>query len=75
MPFKWQKLARSDWNDIKEQVMYRALVAKFTQNPQLTKVLISTKERLLVEHTRLDRYWGDGGNDGEKQIGISPYEG
>ena len=42
-------------------MMYVALYAKFTQHGEL-KRLLGTGDRLLVEHTERDRYWGDGGD-------------
>jgi len=53
---------RPDWEVIKNSVMFDVCLAKFTQHPQLTKVLLSTEDAKLVEHTRNDRYWGDGGD-------------
>ena len=53
---------RPDWEVIKNSVMFDVCLAKFTQHPQLTKVLLSTGDAKLVEHTRNDRYWGDGGD-------------
>jgi GTP cyclohydrolase II len=50
----------SNWNDIKEEIMYRGLEAKFTQHPELEKFLISTENKTLVERTDIDSYWGDG---------------
>ncbi len=53
---------RADWEQIKDEVMLRALRAKFEQHPGLTRVLLSTGNALLVEHTHKDRYWADGGD-------------
>jgi N-glycosidase YbiA len=41
--------------------MLEAVYLKFTQNLELKKNLIKTKDFLLVEHTKNDKYWGDGG--------------
>ena len=50
-------------------MMYVALYAKFTQHGEL-KRLLGTGDRLLVEHTERDRYWGDGGDGrGENHLG------
>lgn len=53
---------RPGWDDIKERVMLEGLRAKFTQHPDLAERLLSSGDRLLVEHTRNDVYWGDGGD-------------
>lgn len=53
---------RSDWEKVKEDIMREALWAKFTQHPQLAQLLRDTGDAILVEHTRNDRYWADGGD-------------
>jgi len=51
--------ARADWETVKESIMLRALRAKFSQHPDLTKKLLSSGERKLVELTSNDNFWGD----------------
>lgn len=64
-------LVRVDWADVKESVMHRALRAKFTQHPELAGRLLSTGNARLVEHTKLDSYWADGGNgSGLNRLGV-----
>ena len=53
---------RSDWEQVKDDVMRVALAAKFAQHPTLAQLLISTSAADLVEHTKNDAYWGDGGD-------------
>ena len=53
---------RSDWEEAKLHVMYKALLAKFTQHNELRTLLLLTGERELIEHTPYDSFWGDGGN-------------
>ncbi|KAJ9463546.1 N-glycosidase YbiA [Diplonema papillatum] len=53
---------RSDWERVKEDVMYAALRAKFTQNKDCYEELMQTRGLTLVEHTANDSYWGDGGD-------------
>lgn len=61
---------RRDWESVKEDVMYRALVAKFTQHADLRDVLLGTGDAILVEHTVNDSYWGDGGDgSGKNRLG------
>lgn len=59
---------RSDWEKVKHDVMYTACLAKFTQHASLKKILLSTGNALLVEHTRNDKYWGDGGDGSGKNM-------
>ena len=56
-----QKL-RKDWESVKNNVMKKALIAKFTQHADLKDLLISTSEAKLIKHTENDAYWGDGGD-------------
>lgn len=50
---------RPDWEQVKDQVMYDVLYAKFTQNPELKEALLETGDETLVEVTTWhDRYWG-----------------
>ena len=50
--------------------MLTALRAKFSGHPQLTRLLLDTGTRRLVEHTTNDSYWGDGGNgSGQNRLG------
>ena len=61
---------RSDWEQVKEDVMFKALQAKFTQHEYLRRMLVETKERKLVEHSPYDSYWGDGGDgSGKNRLG------
>ena len=62
---------RRDWERVKDDVMYRALRAKFTQHEELRALLLGTGEAKLIEHTRNDRYWADGGDDsGKNMLGV-----
>lgn len=50
--------------------MLRALRAKFSTNSQLRSLLLSTGQRVLIEHTSNDDYWGDGGDGhGRNRLG------
>ena len=61
---------RKDWEDVKIDIMYEALMAKFTQYEDLRKVLVGTGNAELVEHTKYDAFWGDGGNgSGRNELG------
>lgn len=51
--------------------MKEALKAKFTQHVALRDLLLSTSNVHIVEHTRNDSYWGDGGDgSGQNKLGI-----
>ncbi len=51
---------RPDWEEVKQQVMWRALVAKFTTHPELRQLLLATGNEELVEDSPVDSYWGRG---------------
>lgn len=53
---------RKNWDDIKFDIMLKILRLKFTQNPSLKKLLLGTGESILIEHTKRDKIWGDGGD-------------
>jgi len=62
---------REDWEAVKESVMLDALRAKFDQHDRLERVLLSTGEAELVEHTTNDDYWADGGDgSGRNRLGV-----
>jgi ribA/ribD-fused uncharacterized protein len=63
---------RSDWAQIKNDVMLEAVRAKFIQHPHLGLLLAATGTATLVEHTSNDSYWGDGGDgSGRNQLGLT----
>ncbi len=65
-----KKPLRSDWESVKEQVMYDAVLAKFRQNPDIAEQLLATGQAELIEHTGNDSYWGDGGDgSGKNRLG------
>lgn len=51
------------WIEVREQCMYDACYAKFSQNEEFKKVLLGTGNRELVEASPYDKIWG---------IGLSP---
>lgn len=54
---------RDDWDDVKDDVMMRALRAKFAHSAACRRVLLGTGDEELVEHTPWgDAYWGDNGD-------------
>nr|WP_320190673.1 NADAR family protein [uncultured Desulfobacter sp.] len=49
---------RKDWDNVKFNIMKKALIAKFTQNAWLGRLLMSTKAAELVHLSATDKYWG-----------------
>ena len=63
-----KKPLRPDWEYIKIEIMRCAIYNKFYQNPDINEVLLSTNNYTLVEHTKNDSFWGDGGNGTGKNM-------
>ncbi len=59
---------RPDWESIKDSIMRKALLAKFTQHKDLAKILLDTQDAILIEHTTNDKYWADGGDGSGKNM-------
>ncbi len=51
---------RADWEEIKDDVMRRAVHAKFAAHSDLRDLLLSTGDEELVENAPRDYYWGCG---------------
>ena len=61
---------RPDWEQAKDEIMHRAVLAKFTQHAKLRELLLATGDAEIVEHSRNDSYWADGGDGkGRNQLG------
>ena len=61
---------RPDWDSVREEVMKKALEAKFTQNEALKQILLSTKGKELGEASPTDIYWGIGkARKGQNRLG------
>lgn len=62
--------------ELKEQIMYETLLAKFTQNLPLLKALLETGTNPIIENTSLasynDDFWGNGkSGNGKNALGIA----
>ena len=57
---------RRRWDQLRDSIMYEIVLAKFTQHPELTRLLLATGEARIIEHTENDSYWGDGGDGSGK---------
>ncbi|ELY4541782.1 NADAR family protein, partial [Cronobacter sakazakii] len=59
---------REDWELIKDDVIRFAVLKKFSQNDEAKNILLSTGGAELIEHTKNDRYWADGGDGTGKNM-------
>ena len=63
---KHKDAVRADWDQIKDEVMYRAVRRKFELHPELKALLLATGDEELIEAAPTDMYWGVG-RDGTGQ--------
>lgn len=62
---------REDWEQVKDDVMRKAVYAKFSQNNELKDILLKTGSEDIIENTSNDYYWGCGTNgSGSNMLGI-----
>ncbi len=62
---------RLDWEQVKDDIMRKAVLAKFAQNESIKEVLLSTKKETIVENAPNDYYWGCGKDGtGKNKLGI-----
>ena len=65
-----RKILREDWGSVCDKIMLRILKYKFDQHPILKENLLNTGLRPIIQHTRADDFWGDGGDgSGENKLG------
>lgn len=48
------------WARYARRIMYRGLYSKFSQNPELKEILLSTGNKIIVEASPVDKRWGIG---------------
>ena len=59
---------RKNWDIIRNDIMKKGLFAKFTQNELLRKKLLETENKILIENSPYDSYWGNAKN-GKNMLG------
>ncbi len=63
---------RADWDEVKDEVMKRAVRAKFQTHPDIRAILLTTGSELIVEKTTRDYYWGCGSEGtGMNRLGLT----
>jgi len=64
-------IRRTDWDDVKVEIMGEIVRAKFIQNPRLREKLFATDDILLEEgNTWGDTFWGICNGVGQNNLGI-----
>ncbi|WLR41721.1 NADAR domain-containing protein [Bacillus carboniphilus] len=62
------KPLRTDWEEVKDDVMRLAVLSKFTTNNDIQEILLSTGNKIIVEKTSNDYYWGCGKDGSGKNM-------
>lgn len=57
---KHGSLPRPDWHDVKLDIMRAVDWAKFSQNPELARLLLGTGDAELIEDSPSEPFWGIG---------------
>lgn len=57
---------RRDWEQVKDEIMRRAVSCKFSTRSELREILLATGDEAIVENAPDDYYWGCG-KDGSGQ--------
>lgn len=61
---------RDDWETVKDEVMFSAVLKKFKTHQSLLALLLSTGDQDIVENAPGDYYWGIGKNGtGHNKLG------
>ena len=61
---------RKDWSYVCDKLMYNVVESKFKQNTELKENLVRTGLRPIIQHTKSDYFWGDGGDGtGRNKLG------
>jgi hypothetical protein len=62
---------RFDWEQVKDDIMQKAVLRKFETHADIREILLSTKDAEIVENSPIDYYWGCGANgSGKNRLGI-----
>lgn len=67
---RWFKRKRPEFARLRQVLMTRALYCKARQNTEVADFLLSSDDRLLVETSQYDHYWGLGRDQrGQNRLG------
>lgn len=62
---------RSDWEEVKDDIMRVAVLKKFETHLEIRQILLETGNQELIENTTGDHYWGCGNTGtGKNMLGI-----
>lgn len=61
---------RDDWFDVSIQIMTDLIRAKANQNEDVKKILLSTGNKIIIEHNPWNSFWGSGKDKkGQNHVG------
>lgn len=61
---------RTDWEEVKDEIMQRAVLQKFQTHGEIRQILLETGNELIVENSPIDYYWGCGKDgSGKNRLG------
>ena len=61
---------REDWENVKDEIMYEAVLRKFETHPDIRDRLLGSGDEDIVENARGDYYWGCGADGtGQNKLG------
>lgn len=61
---------RPDWEQVKDEVMRRAVLQKFSTHAEIREILLATGNESIVENSPFDYYWGCGKDgSGKNKLG------
>ncbi len=62
------KPLRHDWEEVKDEIMKKAVLKKFETHNDIRDILITTGDEEIIEETTDDYYWGCGKNGTGKNM-------
>lgn len=61
---------RTDWEQVKDEIMQQAVLQKFKTHGDICEILLATGDELIVENSPIDYYWGFGKDgSGKNRLG------
>ncbi|MEG4998613.1 NADAR family protein [Microcoleus sp. B4-D4] len=59
---------RQDWEQVKDEIMRKAVLRKFETHAEIREILLATSDQEIVENAPGDYYWGCGKNGSGKNM-------
>ncbi|MEG4836674.1 NADAR family protein [Microcoleus sp. B9-D4] len=59
---------RKDWEQVKDDIMRKAVLRKFETHAEIREILLATGDEEIVENSPIDYYWGCGKDGSGKNM-------